>query len=172
MAKVQIPQNQISFKYTSGGEYTIKSTNAVYQGHYYELNSKFYAGKEFKENAPELIKITPETTNSLLSRIGTALYGAISKVNINSSSPTSFIYTPSNEKQENQTIRYFTKKVNVTPYLIKEVNKETFEQFSSDPLYQTISIAFTASPGYAYGVPEEIDEAEKQMPGIKAFILG
>ena len=55
---MRVPANIITEnKYTIGKEYIDKKTHKLYQGYYYELNNKFFAGKEFNNNAPEIIKI-------------------------------------------------------------------------------------------------------------------
>jgi len=53
---LRIPKNQIiTGKYTLGKEYVILSSYAPYQGYYYNLNGRTFAGKEFDPKAPEII---------------------------------------------------------------------------------------------------------------------
>ena len=57
---IRIPQNQIVYKYTIGKEYMYTNTYREYQGHYYELNGRFFVGKEFNINSLELVIIEPK----------------------------------------------------------------------------------------------------------------
>ena len=76
-----VPKNNIvAGKYTSGGEFVILSTNAPYQGYYYELNNKFYSGKEYSPTAPEIIRIQSPEKNRLLNSLPTAIYSLVSGV--------------------------------------------------------------------------------------------
>jgi len=169
---LRIPSNQIKFNYTAGKEYMFISTHNEYQGHYYKFNGKTFAGKEFDLYAPELIKIPVDNKgsslfNPLLTNAATYLYGKISNTQINNFTPTSIVGKVSQEK----TIRYFTKKINNNPILIKEISKEDYMilQKQPNPLLQIINIQFP--PGGYFADQKNLDEAEKQMPGIKAFIL-
>lgn len=159
---IKIPQNKIIVKYTSSGEYVVKNTNKKYKGYYYELNGTTYAGKEYNDKNPILIKITAENYNNLLSNIKTALYGLISNVNIPKTPKIISAYSdPASES-----IRYFIKKINISPILIKEVNKDTFTSFKTNPIYQTLEV------NYRPNLPESVlNELNKKMPGIKDFLL-
>lgn len=158
---MKIPANIIKYNYTSGNEYVYILDYKYYQGYYYEINNKFFAGKEFNINSPELVKITNNNANTLLTQASTYVYGFLSKTKLNNNKPASFFY---NEKEPN---RYFLSKVNITPTLIKEVNEETFKNFQNDPLYTSVSLS------YKGGFNEnELNEAEKQMPGLKTFLEG
>lgn len=149
------------------------STLKEYQGHYYKLNGKIFAGEEFKTYAPELVKIQIRNDrginkfNPLLANAATYIYGKISNTRINNFVPSSIVGRVSQEK----TTRYFTKKINNDPILIKEISEEDYIilQKQPNPLLQTINIQFP--PGGYFADQKNLDEAEKQMPGIKAFIL-
>jgi hypothetical protein len=159
---MRIPSNLIKKgKYTSGNEFVIVSSKKTYQGYYYELNNKFFAGKEFNSNAPELAKIKATEVNLLLTRAATYVYGALSGAVLNNKKPTSFL------QGKNNSTRYFIKKLNFNPILIKEVDKITFDQFKIDPIYQTISLSYDPKTGFN---SVEIEEANKSMNGLKEFI--
>jgi hypothetical protein len=159
---IKVPQNKIIVKYTSSGEYVVKDTNKKYTGYYYDLNGVTYAGKEYNAKNPILIKITSENYNSLLSNIKTALYGVISNVGI----PNTPKITSAYSNPADSAIRYFIKKINVTPILIKEVTKDTFTSIKINPLYQTLEV------NYRPNLPEvTLNELDKKMPGIKDFLL-
>ena len=78
---IRIPKNIIvESKYTSGNEYMFKSTQKEYKGYYYEMNGKIFAGREFKINSNELLKINIKNINPLLSRATTSVYGLLSNI--------------------------------------------------------------------------------------------
>ena len=158
---MRVPANLITkTSYTSGGEYAYALNYKIYQGYYYELNNKYFAGKEFNINAPELIKVANNSNiNTLLTQASTYLYGKLSKTKLNNQKPTSFFY-----KYEGN-VRYYLAKSNVNPLVIKEVNKETFEQFKNDPIYLSVFLSYNG--GFNN---KELDEAETKIPGIKTFV--
>ena len=174
---LKIPQNQIKYKYTSGGEYIIANSNIRYQGYYYEVNGKTYTGKEYNASGSTLlIKDTPDNSPSPF--LNTTLYEFISNVKVNKNLPQYITYNPSQIESSNSSssiTRYFIKKVNDT--LIKEINKTTFDKFNSDPLYQKVAINFTfpfvPNPDEDIphqSIPQNLTEAEKTMPGITLFL--
>jgi hypothetical protein len=162
---MRIPSNIIETKYTSGNEFVFDYNYKYYQGYYYEFNGKYFAGKTFNTNAPKLVKANSTDINPLLTDPKTFIYGSLSKVKLNNSIPTSII----NKSNINGGIRYFSKKINSNPILIREIDKNTFDKFQNNPYYQVISIEFPEG-GY-FGNQKSLDDAEKQMPGIKSFII-
>jgi hypothetical protein len=155
---MRIPANIITEnKYTIGKEFINRKTHKLYQGYYYELNNKFFAGKEFNTKAPEIIRITSSKFNPLLDNPKTAAYAKISKVRLDNQSPSSIIY------QYDSNARYFC--YQIIDKIIKEINKETFNKFKINPLYLTAMLSYTT--GFN---SKELDETEKQIPGIKAFV--
>jgi hypothetical protein len=162
---IRIPKNQtVESKYTSGKEYMFVSTQNEYKGYYYEMNGKIFAGEKFKPGDPEIIKIKSDKYNMLLGNAATYLYGLVSKVKLNN---VKFNSLPKLDDSDLDTFsditevtdKYYVKKVNSN--IIKQIDKETFLKLQSNPLYITISIKPDNS---------NIEEAEKQMPGIKAFL--
>jgi hypothetical protein len=164
---IRIPKNTIvESKYTIGNEYILLSSYQRYQGYYYEMNGKFFAGKEFDQNSPELQKILSSKSNNLLTLASTFLFGKLSGINVNSNTIPTYVYQPTEEDySRGYSIRYFYKKINTNPILIREINKETYDSLLNNPLYQVISIIWTVRPENV-----NLDEAEKQMPGLKAFL--
>jgi hypothetical protein len=164
---MRIPSNIIKEnQYTIGKEYMYLSSYKEYQGYYYEINNKFYVGKTFNENAPELIKTSSsDKINILLTQPSTYVFGKLSNIKIINTPFSSIV----NKVDLNARTRYFAKKLNNNPILIREVNKNNFYALLNDPIYQTISLDFPEG-GY-FGTSSDLDEAEKQMPGIKTFIL-
>ena len=165
---IRIPQNIIvESKYTSGNEYIIIDTNIIYKGYYYEMNGKIFAGKEFDINAIELIKLLPKNINPFLLQVSSYVYGKLSNIKLNNTLPISTIYQPTQEDYDRgYSIRYFYKKINTTPIIIKETNQENYNLLINDPLYQVALIKW----GTLKINETNIDQAEQQMPGLKAFL--
>lgn len=162
---IRIPSNKIQSKYTSGGELMFKETYREYMGYYYELNNNIYAGKEFNSSAPELMKINSPKVNRLLTNPATLIYGKISKIKLPSSVIPSFIYQ-SNKQTTRFADRYFTQKTNVVPIIIKEIDKDTYNIIKNDPIYVSIIIKWDNEGSNTL----TLENAEKQMPGIKKFL--
>ena len=155
----KIPSNLITTNYTSGKEFVYVSDNKHYQGYYYEINSKFFVGKEFNNNAPEIIKLTSSKINPLLLKAATSLFGRLTGIKLDDIKVPSFFYNYQGD------IRYFLSKNNTSPLLIKEIDKKTFDQFQNDSLYSSVSLTFKG--GFS---ENELKEAEKKIPGITTFV--
>lgn len=168
---IRIPSNQIvTSKYTSGGEFIVELTNAAYQGYYYELNNNLYAGKTFDIKSPKLIKI--KDRNTLLNRgLSTAIFSLVSGITSKTLSTPKITSLPDGFGRGDNEIRFYCKKIN-EPNLIKKINEDDFKSLQTNPIYQTVSIQFISSPSYANGIPQNLDQAEKQMPGITTFLIG
>jgi hypothetical protein len=156
---MRVPANIIEAKYTSGNEFVFALNYKYYQGYYYELNGKTFVGKEFNANSPELIKSNSDNVNTLLTDSKTYIYGFLSKIKINNQKIPSFFF-----KYESN-IRYFITNPNIKPTLIKEINKETFNQIQNDSLYLSVSLSYDG--GFS---DKELNEAEIKIPGIKTFV--
>jgi hypothetical protein len=170
---LKIPSNQIKFNYTAGGEYIFKDTYRDYQGYYYETNGKAFAGKEFNQYAPELERVQIKEGNNrrfnpLLANAATFIYGKISKIVLPSDKINSIINKKYSEST-NPTVKFFAKKVNSNPILIKEIDKNEYDRLAKNPLYQVISIEYPE--GDYFVNPSTLDKAELEMPGIRSFIL-
>lgn len=158
---MRIPANVIETgKYTSGGEFVYKSNQSPYKGYYYILNERFFEGKEYKADAQEIIQI--KESNTLLYRLTTAAFSLASGITSQSLRQRPVPSVQSNIEGVFTPIRYFSRKVNVKPTVIKEISKETYDSLQGDPLYQTTFV----------GPDQSIDQAEKQLPGLKAFLEG
>jgi hypothetical protein len=153
---MRIPANIIKIKYTSGDKFVFSFNYKFYQGYYYELNDKFFAGKEFDIYAPELIKANSNNVNTALTNPQTYIYGVLSKIKPSNKKPLSFIYRYKSDT------RYFI--YNITSKIIKEVDKKTYDEFKINPYY--ISVALNFSNGFD---DIELNKAEKKIPGIKTF---
>jgi hypothetical protein len=161
---IKLPPNIIvTSKYTSGDEYMFESTYNKYQGYYYELNGKLYAGKVFDSFAPILIKIQSKDINPALLNPATYLYATLSGANSTQSEPVPYYYDSS--RPDNDAFRYFIQKRNVTPINIKEINKKTFEEFQLNPSYASVQLSYQNKFDQT-----EVEKAESNMPGIKTFV--
>jgi hypothetical protein len=167
----KIPQNQLTVKYTSGNEYLDIITYKEYQGYYYELNNKTYAGQNYNVSASELIKSNSDKVNKMRLNPATALYSLISKTNLPIIPKiTSIPYNPSAEFKlfeptspsgKTPTI-FFVKKINEPS--IKQIDESTFRSLQSNPLYQTTFIGY-----YNHQTQTQI-QAQQQIPGLENFL--
>jgi hypothetical protein len=162
---IKIPRNIIiEAKYTQGKEYMTINTYKEYQGYYYELNDRIFAGKEFDIFAPELMRFSSNKFNPLLTQLSTYAYAALSGIKLNNTIPP-FIIAGKSGKDGG--LRYFYKKINVTPIIIKETNEETYKNLNNNPLYQFVTVLYDD-----FNVPDQnsLNQAEKIMPGISLFV--
>jgi hypothetical protein len=158
---IRIPSNiTVKSQYTAGKQYMYESTQREYQGYYYEMNGKIFAGKEFSSNAPTLLKITPNNINSLLTSAATYVYGKITGTKIPISIPSSYYFNPDTT---DNIFRYFTKKMNDN--IIKEINEDTFNQIKANPMYVSVSLYYQSNFN-----ENELNKAEEKIPGLKTYI--
>jgi hypothetical protein len=167
---LRIPTNQIiTSKYTIGKEYLVLNTHKEYQGYFYEMNNKFFAGKEFDINAPELIKVTSDKVNPLLLNPKTSTYGKLSGIKLDNTDVR--YYNDQIESERNDIVtQYFVRNITQTnPIIIKQVDSETFNKLQTNPLYQKTSLDFI--PGTTKGYSKkDIERAEKELPNITLFL--
>jgi hypothetical protein len=164
-----LPSNVVENNlYTIGGEFINKDTYKDYQGYYYETGDRFYIGKEFNPNPIELIKKNSSEVNPLLANPKTATYGKLTGINLQQNKPKPISFSPTSDNfQQGYQIRYFAKKLNVTPILIREINQTDFFKLSTDPLYQTLEVKYTFDIS-----DQQIADLNKKMPGLGAYIQG
>ena len=166
---MRLPKNIISENlYTSGNEFVDATTNALYQGYYYEINGKFYAGGTFDSKAPEIIKI--KEANSLFNNISTALFSALSGISsqallspIIKGNPVGYSDLLSGHDNE---VLFFSKQSTATPILIKYIDENTYLSLQGIATYQTIYI------GDYKGNTITPEQAYSQMSGLKTFLGG
>jgi len=160
-----VPNNLIqSNKYTAGNEYRIKSTNAPYKGYYYELNGFYYAGLKYNSSNPELIHVSK--ANTLFNNKNTAIYSAITGIT------SQQLQTPKiNTVIQGNTadggsiiVRYFCRKINVEPIIIKEIDSTTYNQIKPNPMYETTFI------GNNSGANQTAQQAFSQLKGLERFL--
>lgn len=163
---MRIPKNKIQTgKYTQGNEFVELLSNKPYQGYYYELNNKFYIGKEYNSEAIEIIKAQQQNqlynvsqNVALFSFLSGITSQALTSPRVSGIPKTNFIP----KINIIDSTRYFSQKVNVNPIIIKEIDKETYDSLQGNPLYITTFI----SPN------QDINKADQQMPGLKTWLSG
>jgi len=163
---LRIPQNKIvKSKYTTGKEYMFETTYREYQGYYYELNGKLFAGKEFNSNAPILIKINSDNVNKLLTNPQTYAYGRVSGTKVKTNKIVSLPQSDTSsliDKGGEYFLQFYCSKINSN--IIKSIDEQTYVNLQSNPLYKTTYIG-------TYNNKNQIpDDAEKQLSGIKTFL--
>ena len=158
---MRVPKNIISkSKYTSGNEFT--NNNIPYKGYYYELNNEFYAGKEFKHDAPKLVHV--KNSNKMYNNnLSTAIFSAISGLSSHALSSPKINSLPSvTTNTTGRQVRFFCIKINEN--VIKEINEITYNDIQRNVLYKTTYI------GNYKGNIQTLEEADKQLPGVKTFV--
>jgi hypothetical protein len=160
---MKVPNNLISYDYTIGGEFVYASSQKEYQGYYYRIGDQFFIGKEFQNNSLEIIKKTSPKYNSLLENPSLKVYSSISKITSQDLTSVKFTSSPVSKTQKEEVDTYYVKKLNVIPSLIKQVDKTAYSNLQKDPFYQVVSLKADRS---------NLEQAEKQMPGLKAFLYG
>lgn len=166
----KIPSNLTVTKYTIGGEYMYADTYKEYQGYYYEFGNKKYVGKEFSVSAPELIKINSDKISPLLNNPSTFVYGVISNVDLPRSNIFSIPFNSDDENVPREDINgnplpsFYCRKINEKDIKIKEIDEKTFKSLQQNPIYQTTYV------GYYNNKTQSLEDAEKQLPGLKLFL--
>lgn len=191
------PKNQVKANlYTQGGEFVIKSSGVDYIGPYYLINNKAYAGKDpftsqtttIKEtpfSIPTIIKVEPieldvnpnllppGADTNLLASIGNAVgfftqaYN-FAKSNIAVANDIKDKIFPSKSIKSSVArtgFHYFIQQINDPSKIIKEVDINTFNNLQKDPIYRRVSIDFSAE-----NTEQQIEDGEKQIPGLKTFL--
>jgi len=163
---LRIPQNQVvQNKYTAGKEYMLENNYREYIGYYYELNGNIFAGEEFNINALELIKFNSSKVNDLLTHPTTYTYGKLSKTKIPSTKIISQPVSNTNnllDKGGEYFPQFYCSKINSN--IIKSIDENTYVALQSNPLYK---ITFIGTYNNIYQTP---DDAEKEIPGMNAFL--
>lgn len=154
--------NIVTGKYTQGGEFVNILTNIAYQGYYYEYNNKTYAGKEYSINAPELVKINSQNHNKLYNNTQTAIFSISSGIQSKDITTPPVSSLPHSGIDFFNSTVFFYKKYNDT--VIKKTDENGYKTLQKNPIYQTTYI------GTYNGVIQNIDQANQQVPGLKAFL--
>lgn len=193
-----LPKNKITANlYTNGGDFVYSSTAGLlagtdYKGPFHVFNGRPFPGKDsndwrvnyFGTNKEIIIPKPPEVRDRFGFDRGNKFLNAIDKINravgfgtaafnwatqnINSAnriqdkSPNN---KPIKRGEARSGVHAFITKTNESPQKISEVNLPEVSIYQNDPLYKVEIIDFS-SPD----LQVQIDNAEKNIPGIKGFI--
>lgn len=155
----QVPKNRIKEnQYTNGTgigdnlSLRFVVSRVPYIGFYNVINgSKYFTGKTYSTNSKPLEKYNIIQTAS-------------SVIASNGSIPTTTGLFNNLSTPPNQPVRYFYKELNQPQINIKEINQSAYNQLSteSNMNYQVISY----NP-----LTQTVDEVNKQMPGLREFLI-
>jgi hypothetical protein len=164
---MKYPQNKIQEnKYTSGGEFVEKNSNRDFKGSYHIIGNQYFIGAKFKANADEIIKKTGFLNKVPSSTVDYSFLKNNQKL-ISPNNLPSFNFDPNPQEIKNGvTNRYFVKKLNNNPILIKEVSKSDYNTYVNDPFYQIISIQWNIG----LNNDKNIEDGNKKMDGLKQFL--
>ena len=177
----RVPKSLITVNIPSkDGEFVYTESGLPYSGSYHIISGVAYAGNdESSFNPPvSLDQVSESQFASLISSVGyaTAAY-AMAKQNFDIIKQTAKKIIPTNPIQksgESQLQRIgkstFTQKTNDPNNIIKEIkndssNSELILSLQKDPLYKLVEIDFS-SPN----APQQIENGEKIIPGLKTFV--
>ena len=158
--KSRIQENQ----YTNGTGFgknvllRFPDTKKPYIGSYTVINgSKYYSGKEYVENSQLLEQYTIPINPSAVASAGSI--PTLAAVSI------SGVILSGNESlpSSSSSIRYFYKDLTSSSNLIKQIDKKAYDQLSDklSNTYQVISYNKNT---------QTLEEVNKQMPGLAAFL--
>lgn len=164
---MRVPSNIISKgKYTIGNEFIYLDSHKPYQGFYYEISNKFFAGVDFSTNAKELIRATSAKVNRLLLDPKTEAYAKASKYELPISAPppaqTNFYENLPDGLEDYDA--YFYKRMIGKDTLIKQIDEQTYSTYKNNPFYQVIKVKLNNSDT---GITaEELRRANAEMSGF------
>lgn len=146
--KSRIVENQYTNGTGIGNNITLRfpNTKKPYIGFYTIVNgNKYYVGKTYDENSKLLERYTTPLNPNVIASVGS--------IPLNSSLSNS----NSNEN------RYFYKDLGTSDILIKEIDKNAYNQLANQTSsnYQVISYDTTT---------QTLEEVNNQMPGLAAFL--
>ena len=138
----------------------------------------FLAGAQSGLNAPPIINPKPTKSEALASIQAANKQGFIPVVGVNLDSDSNAIQTNAEQIQQTSTPvevkRYFFRQTTSTKpleYRFGEINEQQYSQTQRRPNYVTAFFTETRIEGEKPTPnPEELNEAEKKMPGLKRFL--
>jgi hypothetical protein len=157
---MKVPANIIiENKYTLGNELIFAKTYKEYQGYYYEINDKLFAGREFDPKALQLIRIDSVDINLLKLNSKTSTYGNLTKVTLPNNRIISIPF------MFESGLKYIAKQLNSSPIRLFFVSKETYEREKTNPLYSFTLVFFEPEFGFTI-----TDINRKEIPEIDIFL--
>jgi len=138
----------------------------------------FLAGAQSGLNAPPILNPKPTKSEALASIEAANKQGFIPVVGVNLDSDSNAIQTNADQIQKSSTPvevkRYFFRQlIRVIPrqYRFGEINEEQYNNNPKKPNYDTAFFTETRIEGEKPSInQDELNEAEKKMPGLKKFL--
>jgi hypothetical protein len=138
----------------------------------------FLAGAQSGLNAPPILNKKPTKSEALASIEAANKQGFIPVVGVNLDSDSNAIQTNADQIQKSSTPvevkRYFFRQlIRVIPkqYRFGEINEEQYNNAPTKPNYVTAFFTETRIEGEKPSInQDELNEAEKKMPGLKRFL--
>ncbi len=159
---MRAPKNIAKVNYTTGGKYLDSNYNP-YTGYYCEVRGKAYPGKVYTGRSKPLILASSLVKDNKVKgyyfNIDTVIGDEDQEGNVS--------------KGKDFVLRYFVKYVFAVPVYIREVDINTYNKVKNNPLYQTVVLKYTTRFAFRVGGffnIEEVEQAEKKMPGIKLYL--
>lgn len=149
---INIPSNSITFNYTIGKDFFNPATMRPYIGYYYQIGNRVFAGRTFDPNAPELKRLSEFP-------IMNQVYAKLNNTPLTDEKPQSYYF---NKVTSTAKFRYFIAEIS-NKSLIKEITEETYTRFKTNPAFISVRLDYPF-------IEEQLNEAEKQIPGIRTFI--
>lgn len=158
---MKVPTNIISENlYTIGEEFIYADSYKNYQGYYYEINDKFFAGRFFDINAPLLLKLGSNDIDPLKLNPKTSVYANLKQTKFSNNK----IFSIPLELTAGD--KYIAKKINSNPIRIIFTTFEAWKEQNKYPEYLITSVYF--DPEFGFNITEE---NIKTIPEIETFLL-
>jgi hypothetical protein len=174
----RVPKNQIiEGLEAQEGEFVTANDGLPYSGKYHIISGIAYAGEK-QDSYPTPIPLDQLEDNSLsgiaaIAGYATAAY-AMAKSNIDMAKQTAEKVFPKATIESSGSPRkgksFFTQKTNDPNKVIKEIKSSKLSemivsQLKKDPLYKVVEVDFDS-----VDKDKQIEEGEKQIPGLKTFV--
>lgn len=157
---MKVPANIISENlYTIGKEFVLADSYKEYQGYYYEINDKFFAGEVFDPFAPRLLKLDSSDIDPLRLDPKTSVYAGLRRTRI----PTDKI--PSIPLDIATGTKYLAKQIGSNPVRIIFTTEKAWRESKKYPGYIITSVYFEPEFGF-----EITNENRKAIPEIDIFL--
>jgi len=157
---MKVPSNIISENlYTIGKEFVFANSYKDYQGYYYEISDKFFAGREFNPNAPRLLKLNSSEVDPLRLKPQTSTYANLKRTRISTNK------IPSIPLELTTGIKYLAKQINLVPIRIIFTTEKTYREANRYPGFIFTAVNF--EPEFGFLITEE---NRKAIPEIDIFL--
>lgn len=157
---MKVPANIILENlYTIGKEFVYADSYKDYQGYYYEISDKFFAGREFNPNAPRLLKLGSDEIDPLRLNPSTSTYASLKRNVITSNRvPSIPLDTSAGEK-------YLAKQLSSNPIRIIFTTEKAYREFKKHPGFAFTAVNF--EPEFGFDIT---DKNRQDIPEIDIFL--